>query len=74
MNNIIKTNTTMDISKEVYDLVKNGGKYGCMAFAIYVLYDLCVKAMGQQYAFNVSLEQEGKVSFKFSPPVTVVES
>ena len=74
MNNIIKTTAAMGISKEVYDLVKKGGKYGCVALAIYALYDLCVKAMDQHYAFNVSLDQEGKVSFKFSPPVTTVES
>ena len=74
MNNIIKTTTAAGISKEVYGLVKKGGKYGCIALGICVLYDLCVKAMDQHYAFNVSLDQEGKVSFKFSPPVTTVES
>lgn len=74
MNNVIKTTTAMNFSKEAYSLVKKGGKYGCIALGIWALHDLCEKAMDKGYAFNVDLCQEGKVNFNFTPPVSTVES
>lgn len=74
MNNVIKTATAMNFSKEAYGLVKKGGKYGCIALGIWALYDLCVKAMDKGYAFNVDLSQEEKVSFNFAPPDSKVEA
>lgn len=55
MNNVIKTTTAMNFSKEAYSLVKKGGKYGCIALGIWALHDLCEKAMDKGYAFNVRM-------------------
>ena len=75
MNNLIKTTAAMNISKEAYSLFKKGGKYGCIALGIWALYDLCVKGMDKGYAFNVGLDQEGKVTFNFTPASAIpVES
>ena len=74
MNNIMTAKTGFIRSKETMSLIKNGGKYGCIALGIYALYDLCVRAMEKGYAFNVNVDLEGKkVHFNCTPSTVTVE-
>lgn len=73
MNNIMTAKTGFIRSKEAMSFIKNGGKYGCIALGIYGLYDLCVRAMEKDYAFNVDVDLEGKVHFNFKPSTVTVE-
>ena len=74
MNNIMTNKTGFIMNKEAMALLKNGGKYGCVALGIYALYDLCVRAMEKGYAFNVNFDPEdGKVDFNFTPPTVTAE-
>lgn len=73
MNNIMASKTNFIISNEAISLIKNGGKYGCIALGMYALYDLCVKAMEKGYAFKVNFNSEGKVHFSFTPNTVTEE-
>ena len=67
MSNIMASNIGFRMSKEMVSLIKNGGKYGCVALGIITLYDLCVRAMEKGYAFNINFDPEGKVGINFTP-------
>lgn len=73
MSNIMAAKTGFIRSKEALSLIKNGGKYGCIALGIYVLHDLCARAMEKDYTFNVDFDPEGKVHFNFTPSTVTVE-
>lgn len=73
MNSITTVKNELALSKETVNLIIKGGKYGCFALGIYALYDLCVKAMENGYAFNINYDSEGKISIQFTPPTVAAK-
>lgn len=72
MSNIMTSKIGFRMNKETLSLIKNGGKYGCVALGIVALYDLCVRAMEKGYAFNINFDPEGKVGINFTPSKSTV--
>ena len=66
MSNIMTSKIGFRMNKETLSLIKNGGKYGCVALGIVALYDLCVRAMEKGYAFSINFDPEGKVGINFT--------
>ena len=72
MSNIMTSKIGFRMNKETLSLIKNGGKYGCVALGIVALYDLCVRAMEKRYAFSINFDPEGKVGINFTPSKSTV--
>lgn len=67
-NNIMTIKPGFMTGKMNKEAMKNGGKYGCAVLGLYLLHDLCVRAMDKNFAFKVSLDPKGKIDFSVTPP------
>lgn len=68
MSNIMTSKIGFRMNKETLSLIKNGGKYGCVALGIVALYDLCVRAMEK----GCTSQQKLDTNFKYYLSINLI--
>lgn len=68
-NNVLAVANSIISSKDVKNFLIKNGKYGCIAFGIYCVYDLCKIALNKGYSISIGLDREGRVDFNITSPI-----